>query len=138
MKLSTEACRERFARARVARLATVDMAGRPHLVPVCCALVGNNVVTAVDQKPKSTTELRRLRNIADNEAVSLLCDHYSDDWTQLWWVRIDGVATITGGAQRPAALAALLAKYPQYRDDPPRGPVISVAIERWTGWAYQH
>ncbi|MDQ2845804.1 MAG: TIGR03668 family PPOX class F420-dependent oxidoreductase [Actinomycetota bacterium] len=137
MRLTPDVCRQRFAAARVARLATADATGRPHLVPVCFALVDEQLVSAVDQKPKSTTELRRLRNIADNRAVTVLCDHYSDDWTQLWWVRIDGVATVTGNAQRPAALDALQAKYAQYRDDPPRGPVISVAIQRWTGWAFE-
>lgn len=137
MRLTPDVCRQRFAAARVARLATADAAGRPHLVPICFALVDEQLVSAVDQKPKSTTALRRLHNIADNRAVTVLCDHYADDWTQLWWVRIDGVATVTGDAQHPAALAALLAKYAQYRDDPPRGPVISVAIQRWTGWAFE-
>lgn len=137
MRLSPEVCRQRFAAARVARLATVDPAGRPHLVPISFALVGERLVSVVDQKPKSSIALRRLRNIADNPAVTVLCDHYSDDWTQLWWVRIDGVATVTGDVQRPVAVDALLARYPQYRDDPPRGPVISVSIQRWTGWAYQ-
>lgn len=136
MRLHADVCRQRFAAARVARLATVDPAGRPHLVPITFAVLADRLVTAVDQKPKATTELRRLRNIAVNPSVSVLCDHYADDWNQLWWARIDGVATVLDETERPAALAVLLAKYWQYRDDPPRGPVISVTVDRWTGWAY--
>jgi PPOX class probable F420-dependent enzyme len=128
-----------MAAARVARLATVDRRGQPHIVPVTFALVGDGqrLVTAVDQKPKSTTDLRRLRNVGENPRVSLLGDHYSDDWRELWWVRVDGAATvIASGAERDLAVDALMAKYSQYRDDPPEGPVIDVMIESWTGWEF--
>jgi PPOX class probable F420-dependent enzyme len=135
--VDTEQVRERFDRARVARLATLDAAGpRPHLVPVTFARVGNQtLVTAVDQKPKRTPALRRLRNIAANPRVCVLADHYEDDWTRLWWVRADGVARIGEAAEEPAALAALVARYPQYTGRPPGGPVIVISVERWVGWA---
>ncbi|OUC82524.1 TIGR03668 family PPOX class F420-dependent oxidoreductase [Streptosporangium minutum] len=129
--------RARFRDARVARLATADAHGRPHLVPVTFDLDGDTVAFAVDHKPKRTTDLRRLRNIAANDRVCLLVDHYDDDWTRLWWVRADGRARVAGdGADRERALARLAERYPQYRDRPPRGPVVLIAVESWTGWSY--
>jgi PPOX class probable F420-dependent enzyme len=130
--------RDRFAVARVARLATVDADGRPHLVPIVFAVVGDAVWSAVDGKPKSTRALRRLDNIRVNPRVSLLVDHYSDDWTRLWWVRLDGDARIVGReeAEAAAALAALTAKYPQYQADPPAGPLVRVDITRWSSWSH--
>lgn len=137
MRLDEADCRDRMAAARVARLATAGADGRPHVVPVTFALRGDRLVTAVDQKPKSTISLRRLRNIAENPRVSVLADHYSDDWTGLWWVRADGRAELVGDAVAgQAAVADLAAKYEQYRDDPPAGPVIRIAVESWTGWSY--
>jgi PPOX class probable F420-dependent enzyme len=132
------AARSRFAAARVARLATVGADGRPHLVPVVFALDGDTLYTAVDDvKPKATLRLRRLRNIAANPAVALLADRYDDDWSALWWVRADGAARVLEPDEPEAARArALLGeRYRQYRAAPPPGPVIAVAIERWTGWA---
>jgi PPOX class probable F420-dependent enzyme len=134
MRLGPDVCRERLAAARVARLATADADGKPHLVPVTFALDGDRVVLAVDQKPKSTARLKRLRNIEANPAVALLADHYDDDWTQLWWVRADGRATVL--AESNDALGLLVAKYHQYSTDPPRGPVIEVTLSTLTGWAY--
>lgn len=129
--------RARFRDARVARLATADARGRPHLVPVTFDLDGDTVAFAVDHKPKRTTDLRRLRDIAANDRVCLLVDHYDDDWTRLWWVRADGRARVAGdGADRERALARLAERYPQYRDRPPRGPVVLIAVESWTGWSY--
>jgi PPOX class probable F420-dependent enzyme len=130
--------RSRFAAARVARLATAGADGRPHLVPVVFALDGDTLYTAIDDvKPKATPRLRRLRNIAGNPAVALLADHYDDDWSALWWVRADGAARIVdaGAAEAGRARTLLAARYPQYRAAPPPGPVIAVAVERWTGWA---
>lgn len=125
-----------MAGSRVARLATASLDGRPHVVPITFAVRGDVIVTAVDQKPKSTTRLRRLRNIAANPWVSMLADHYSDDWTTLWWVRADGRAQIVeDAAVRRAAVVDLAAKYEQYRDDPPAGPVVLIAVESWTGWS---
>ena len=119
--------RERFAAARVARLATAG----PHLVPICFALDGDTIWTAVDAKPKRTRALRRLQNIARDPRVSLLVDHYEDDWSQLWWARADGIATVHDDG--PVALLA--ARYPQYAADPPAGPFIAIAVEHWSGWS---
>jgi PPOX class probable F420-dependent enzyme len=126
--------RARFAAARVARLATADARGRPHLVPICFAVEGDTVYSAVDEvKRKTTLRLRRLRNVSENPAVSLLVDHYSDDWSALWWVRADGHARVLEVA--PDALALLAARYPQYAEAPPAGAVLAVDVERWTGWS---
>ncbi|MDQ0381675.1 TIGR03668 family PPOX class F420-dependent oxidoreductase [Amycolatopsis thermophila] len=133
MRLDPREARERFAAARVARLATVSADGRPHLVPVTFAVSGDEIVFAVDHKPKSTTDLRRLRNIAANPAVSFLADAYDEDWTRLWWCRADGTATI--GASAPDAIALLRGKYEQYARRPPEGPVVRTRVTRWSGWA---
>ena len=125
----------RFGAARVARLATTDADGSPHLVPVVFALVGETVWTAVDAKPKSTTALRRLDNVRAHPAVSLLVDHYADDWATLWWVRADGVATVLDVDEGRAGLDALTAKYPQYQENPPPGPVLRVDVTRWVSWS---
>jgi PPOX class probable F420-dependent enzyme len=125
----------RFGAARVARLATTDADGSPHLVPVVFALVGETVWTAVDAKPKTTTALRRLDNVRAHPAVSLLVDHYADDWATLWWVRADGVATVLDVDEGRAGLDALTAKYPQYQDNPPPGPVLRVDVTRWVSWS---
>ncbi|MFF3564996.1 TIGR03668 family PPOX class F420-dependent oxidoreductase [Streptomyces sp. NPDC002574] len=130
--------RERFAAARVARLATADAAGRPHLVPVVFAVQGDSVTLAVDHKPKRTTRLKRLANIAVNPAVCLLVDHYDEDWDLLWWVRADGEARVLAppDASPEAAhrVALLTARYGQYADRTPCGPVVTVSVRRWTGW----
>ncbi len=123
---------ERFATVRVARLATAGPDGAPHLVPIVFALVGDVIHTAVDGKPKRTRRLRRLANIAANPRVSVLADHYEDDWSRLWWVRADGVARILDDS--PAGLAALAERYPQYRETPPPGPFLEITVDRWTGW----
>ena len=122
--------------ARVARLATVRPDGRPHLVPVTFAFDDRTIVTAIDQKPKTTTSLQRLRNIQSHPVVSVLVDHYDDDWSRLWWLRADGSARVVrDGAERHHAVDRLTAKYPQYREDPPDGPVIVVTVERWSSWS---
>ena len=136
LKLTVAQARQRFAAAPVARLATVGQAGQPHLVPVTFALDGDRVYTAVDAKPKTTTDLRRLRNIRQDPRVAVLADHYEADWDRLWWARADGLASILGeSADRTRPLELLAARYPQYRANPPAGPVIAIAVERWTGWA---
>ncbi len=129
--------RQRFAGARVARLATAGADGRPHLVPVVFAVVGDVVWSAVDAKPKSTRALKRLANITAQPHVSLLVDHYDEDWARLGWVRADGTAEVLGlGASGTAgALDALTAKYPQYALQPPAGPFVRVAVTRWSGWS---
>jgi PPOX class probable F420-dependent enzyme len=125
---------ERFARARVARLATVGADGRPHLVPVTFAVRDDVVVIAVDHKPKTTTNLRRLRNIRENDQVSMLVDHYDEDWGRLWWVRVDGTATVLAGAEMDEPVEWLKAKYEQYRERPPRGPVIKIRVFTVVDW----
>ncbi|MGP3968738.1 TIGR03668 family PPOX class F420-dependent oxidoreductase [Streptomyces sp. 6N223] len=137
MQLSASAARHRFAQARVLRLATTDPSGHPHLVPAVFAVHGDLVVTAVDAKPKRHHNLRRLRNVAANPAVSALVDHYEDDdWTRLWWARADGTARIlTATPDRATPLSRLVAKYPQYRTTPPDGPVIEITVTHWSGWA---
>lgn len=123
----------RFAAARVARLATADADGVPHLVPVTFALDGGAIVFAIDHKPKRSTNLRRLRNIAVNPAVSFLADGYDEDWSRLWWVRADGIARILESA--PSAIEALQAKYPQYQERPPEGPVVRTEVTAWRSWS---
>ena len=124
-----------FARAPIARLATVAPDGVPHLVPVVFALRDDVVYTAIDAKPKTTRRLRRLANIESNPHASLLVDHYSDDWAQLWWVRVDGIAAIHNeGDALQTGYGLLRAKYPQYQSVPLDGPVIAVAIHRWRSW----
>jgi PPOX class probable F420-dependent enzyme len=125
--------RELFASVPVARLATVDPSGAPHLVPIVFALTGDVIHSAVDAKPKRTRRLRRLANIAANPRVSVLADHYEDDWSRLWWVRADGVARVLD--ESPAGLAALVARYPQYRESPPAGPFLEITVERWSAWS---
>lgn len=161
-EMDVDEARRRFSGARIARLATVDHEGRPHLVPVVFALsrdkrvderipergdefgdgFGDEIVMAVDGKPKRSRRLRRLHNIEVNPAVCLLVDAYDEDWNRLWWVRADGGAQIVPpGAPDPeardeyaAAVAALRRKYGQYGERPPDGPVTVVGVLRWSGW----
>jgi PPOX class probable F420-dependent enzyme len=127
----------RVAGARVGRLATVDGEGRPHVVPMVFALVGDVVWSAVDAKPKSTQRLRRLANIEATGRASLLVDVYDEDWQALWWVRVDGPAEVLppGDPRAQGAVDALVAKYPQYRAARPTGPVLAVRCETWRSWS---
>ncbi|HEX5557763.1 MAG TPA: TIGR03668 family PPOX class F420-dependent oxidoreductase [Gaiellales bacterium] len=135
MRLEPAEARALFASAPVARLATVRPDGWPHLVPVCFALAGETIYTAVDHKPKSTSDLARLRHIAAEPRVALLADRYDEDWSRLWWVRVDGEAsTRPSPRERERALAALADAYPQYAARPPQGAVIAVQPRRWRGW----
>ena len=117
--------------ASVAHLATVDRAGRPHVVPICFVLEGSTLYTAVDEKPKRTRRLKRLENIEANPQVEIVIDHYEEDWSKLWWVRLRGSARIV---EDPRAMALLAEKYPQYREQPPAGPVIAVEIVERSEW----
>ncbi len=119
----------RFATARSARLATVTPSGAPHLVPIVFALVGDVIHTAVDGKPKKHRALQRLTNIAHEPRVSVLADFYSDDWSQLWWVRADGLATVTSESS-----PELIARYPQYAAAPPPGPFLRIEVTGWHAW----
>lgn len=124
-----------FAESPEATLATVGPDAVPHIVPVVFAVHGDVVYTAVDAKRKSTRRLRRLVNIEANPQVSLLVDHYEDDWSQLWWVRADGVAAIHySGEEMAAGYALLRRKYPQYQRIALDGPVVTVDVKRWSSW----
>lgn len=128
--------RARVAGARVARLATVGAGEQAHIVPLCFALEGDRLYSAVDEKPKRTRRLKRLDNVRLHPRVSILVDHYEEDWSQLWWVRLDGDARVLEeGPEYQRALELLMQKYAQYRAQPPAGPVIAVAIERWRAWS---
>jgi PPOX class probable F420-dependent enzyme len=127
--------RKRLAEARVAHLATVGAGGRPHVVPITFALDGDAIYFAVDAKPKRTTDLQRLRNIAANPAVALLVDHYDEDWNRLWWVRVDGHARVLGSGQTDRAVDLLVERYEQYRRARPSGPVVEISIDRMSGWS---
>lgn len=122
--------------ARVARLATVGPEGSPHLVPVCFVLLGEVVYSAMDDKPKRDTRPRRLANLEATGRASLLVDEYREDWSALWWVRLDGHGRVVGdAAEADSARSALTGKYPQYAQRPPRGPVLAITVTRWSAWS---
>ena len=125
----------RVAEARVGRLATLTPEGRPHIVPCCFVLDDQTVYSAVDAKPKSTLALRRLENVRAHPPCSLLVDQYAEEWADLWWVRVDGSGrVIERGEERERALALLAAKYRQYRETRPPGPVVALDIAQWRTW----
>lgn len=138
MRLEPAEARRRFAGSPVLRLATAGADGRPHVVPCTFAVDGSGrIVIGIDNKPKTSKNLRRLRNIRDDPRVSLLVDHYADDWTSLWWVRADGTAVVDeAGAEQAEHWALLRTKYPQYAGQVLDGPVIVVTVEEWSGWAF--
>ena len=127
--------RRRASEARSGVLSTITADGRPHAVPCCFVLDGDIVYSAVDAKPKSTPALRRLDNLAAHPEACLLVDHYEDDWSELWWIRLDCTARVlTDGDERNRALDLLAGKYPQYRSARPPGPVIALDVSAWRSW----
>jgi PPOX class probable F420-dependent enzyme len=125
----------RLTAARVARLATTDPDGRPHLVPIVFALDGDTLYSAVDRKPKRSARLRRIENAGARPEVTILVDHYEDDWSRLWWIRVRGRARVLDdGPERERALQLLAEKYPQYRAEPPDGPVLAVDVTEVRDW----
>ena len=138
MNLSSIEARTRFVQAVTATLGTADAAGQPHLVPVTYVLDDDDhLYIAIDGKPKRSTDLKRLRNIAANPQASLLVDKYVDDWEQLWWARADGRAAIAEFADlRAGLLDDFQKRYPWYVANPPEGPVIDVSVTRWSGWSF--
>jgi PPOX class probable F420-dependent enzyme len=125
-----------FLSAPIARMATVTSDGAPHLVVVCFAPVADRFATIIDHKPKRPGVLQRVDNILHEPRVSLIVDHYEDDWRGLWWVRLDATAGIVDAAAREfaVAVAALRARYPQYRHVRLGGPLIMITPVRWSGW----
>ena len=137
MKLSPLVARERFAASPVARLATADAHGVPHAVPITFVVLSDVLYFAVDHKPKSTWDLRRLRNIRENPSVTVLVDHYDKDWSMLWWARADGRGEVLeDGQERRRAVELLCGKYEQYKESPPKGPAVAIRVERWSGWSF--
>jgi PPOX class probable F420-dependent enzyme len=125
----------RLTAARVAKLATTDPDGRPHLVPIVFALEGDTLYSAVDRKPKRSSRLRRIENARARPDVTVLVDHYEEDWGRLWWIRLRGRARVLDdGPERERALALLAEKYPQYRSEPPDGPVLAVDVSDVREW----
>ena len=134
--MDASAMRSHLEEARVARLTTADADGKPHVVPITFAVNQDTVFFAVDTKPKRTRDLKRLRNLAANPSVALLIDHYEEDWSRLWWVRVDGTAKVLGeGTESDRAIDLLAAKYEQYRGTRPPGPVVAISIDRISGWS---
>jgi PPOX class probable F420-dependent enzyme len=128
--------RRRLASSPVARFATVRPDGRPHVVPVVFVLAGETIYTAVDAKPKRTQRLQRITNVRHDPRCSLVVDHYEDDWSRLWWVRVDGEAAVVDDPPvGHPGLAALVARHPQYQAAPPPGPLLTVTVDRWSGWS---
>ncbi len=104
-------------------------------MPVTFAVVAGAIVTMVDSKPKTTTRLRRLVNIEADPRVTILVDHYREEWSDLWWIRFDCIASIRGeGTEWESAQRALVGRYDQYREDPPEGPAIISRPESFAWW----
>jgi PPOX class probable F420-dependent enzyme len=128
--------RGRVAEARVARLATIDPDGRPHLVPIVLAIAGDTLYSAVDAKPKRSRALRRIENARARPEVTVLVDLYDDDWSRLWWVRLRGRARVLDdGEEAEHAITLLVQKYAQYAREAPTAPVLAIDIDDWRGWA---
>ena len=120
----------------MARLATTDPDGRPHLVPIVFALAGETLYTAVDKKPKRSAKLRRIENARARPDVTVLVDHYEEDWGRLWWIRLRGRARVLEeGEERTRALALLQEKYRQYKAEPPDGPVLAIDVTEVREWS---
>jgi PPOX class probable F420-dependent enzyme len=127
----------RLWRCPVAVLATNGPDGHPHLVPCCFALDGPELYSAVDDKPKSSSALRRFTNIASDDRVTILADHYEDEWERLWWIRAAGTGRrVDEDGERARAVALLRAKYPNYAGHSLDGPMLAVRLTRWRGWAW--
>jgi PPOX class probable F420-dependent enzyme len=133
----SDAARAFCARCRVARLATADAKGVPHLVPVCYAIAGDSLYITIDEKPKRTDiPLKRLRNIGENPEIAVTMDRWDEDWRHLAWVMLRGRAEILpGGTEHDQAQAHLRERYPQYRAmDLAPLPVIAMRIARASAW----
>ncbi len=123
---------------RVARFASADTHGQPHVVPVCYCLLGEAVYFSIDEKPKQTNvrRLKRLRNIMRNPKVALIIDHYDEDWSQLGWVMLRGQAEVLDdGDEHALAQQTLRTRYPQYRSmQLSTLPVVAIRIRHVASW----
>ncbi len=122
---------------RVARLATADADGRPHVVPVCYALADDSLYFTIDEKPKrGGARLKRLSNIRQNPQVALVVDRYDEDWSRLGWVMVEGRASVLeAGDEHDRAQSRLRARYRQLREMRIEHlPVVAIRIERTIGW----
>ena len=126
--------RRRFAAGRVARLATVAADGRPRVVPCCFVLAGEVVYSAVDEKPKASPDLARLRDMAVHPDVTFVVDHYEEDWDEVWWARVRGRARMAAGDEEASAVVLLREKYPQYQSHQ-LARVVAVDVTEMKGWA---
>ena len=135
MRLSEAVMRRLVSEARVARLATIDPDGSPNMIPFCFALDGSTLYSGVDQKPKTTTRLRRLENIERDPRVMVLVDHYEDDWDRAWWVRLRGRGRVLDAEESTRGFELLIAKYPQYVEEPPEEGLMAIEVDLWVGWS---
>ncbi|MDQ4004840.1 MAG: TIGR03668 family PPOX class F420-dependent oxidoreductase [Actinomycetota bacterium] len=135
--MDPETMRRLVAEARVGRVATIDPDGKPNVVPFCFVLAGDTLYTSVDHKPKEGRRLRRVENLQRDPRVTVLVDHYEEDWPRVWWVRARGTGRVVDDAAEVERGNRLLAeKYAQYADDPPPGPILAIEISEWRGWSY--
>ncbi len=133
---------DRFLRlARAGHLATADANGQPHVIPVCYVFDGQTIYSVLDAKPKTTPlrQLRRVRNILANPHVSLVADHYEEDWTRLQYVMATGDAELLeSGEEWTRAIAMLREKYPQYQSmELGESPVIKITPARFVPWTFE-
>jgi PPOX class probable F420-dependent enzyme len=133
----TSVMRARVVEAPVARLATLDPDGRPHIIPILFAFERDTLYSAVDAKPKRSRTLRRIENARARPQVTVLVDHYEGDWSRLWWVRLRGNARVLdrGDDEADRALELLAEKYPQYLETAPGFPVLAIDVGEWRGWS---
>ena len=119
---------------RVGRLGFVDDEGAPRVLPVTFAVAEGRIWRAIDQKPKRAEEPARLRFLRRDPRAALTVDRYSDDWEELAWVQVLGSVRILDVSEGAAGLAALTAKYDQYREEAPPGPLLALEPERYLWW----
>ena len=125
---------EMLHNGRVGRLGFVDADGRPRVLPITYAVVDGDIWSAIDSKPKRTGEPARVRWLHERPEAALVVDHYTDEWDELAWVQVLGTVEIVDAGQRRDVLEALTAKYPQYRAQPPPGPLLRLQAHRALCW----
>jgi PPOX class probable F420-dependent enzyme len=125
---------ELIATSRVARLALRDEQELPRVLPIAFAPFEGAIWSAIDRKPKRRGEPARVRRLRRRPEAALLVDRYDDDWSRLAWVELRGTVSVLAAADAPGALDALASKYEQYREEPPPGPVLRLAVEQATWW----